>query len=177
LGGGQASRIGRAFLLALAIAGTGYVALAITDLLFTTDFRFWVFAIKPMSVTQLRMALVYLIPISFYFLVLNTTLIAQLGRPGWSLRRSMLVNIAILTIGWIALYLYQYIPLLSGNPLPIDEPLWTIIAYQLLPLMIIAGILLSYFNRRTGTIYTGGFLVAMLVTWIVVASQAVHFAA
>lgn len=68
------------------------------------------------------------------------------------------------------------VPLLSGGTLAVaDEPLWTIIAYQLLPLMLIAAVVLTFFNRRTGRVYVGGFALALLVAWIVVASQATHY--
>ncbi|MEX2581734.1 MAG: alpha/beta fold hydrolase [Gemmatimonadota bacterium] len=171
-------RIAKSLLLAFLIVLTGYASLAVTDYLFTVDFRFWVFAIKPMSPLQLRMALVYLIPLAFYFIVLNVVLFGQLRRDEWSARRAMLVNLGVLVLGWVVLYVVQYAPLLAGGTMTIaDEPLWTIIAYQLLPLMMIAGLVLTYFNRRTGHVYVGGFVAAMLVTWIVVASQATHYAA
>lgn len=89
----------------------------------------------------------------------------------------MLVNIGILMLGYPALVVFQYIPLLSGGTLTLaDESLWSIIAFQFLPLMTIAGAIYTFFNRKTGHIYVGGFMVAMLITWIVVASQAIHFA-
>lgn len=39
----------------------------------------------------------------------------------------------------------------------------------------IVGWVTTYFYRKTGHIYVGAFISAMLVTWIVVASQAIHF--
>jgi len=56
-----------------------------------------------------------------------------------------------------------------------SESLWSIIAFQFLPLMTIVGLLTAYFQRMTGHVYVGAFLSGMLVTWIVVASQATHF--
>jgi hypothetical protein len=171
----RGGEIARSLLLALLVVLAGYSTLLLTSYFFMTDFRFWVFAIKPMTSGHLRMAAVYFVPLAFYFLALNLVLFAQLRRDHWSLRREIGVTVAILVSGWVGLYLLQYIPLLAGGTMAIpDEPLWTIISYQLFPLMIIAGVLLAFFNRRTGSIYPGGFVTAMLIAWIVVASQATH---
>jgi len=35
---------------------------------------------------------------------------------------------------------------------------------------------MTYFNRKTGHVYVGSFMTAMLLAWIVVASTAIHFA-
>lgn len=173
----QWGKIGKSFLFAFFVLATGYLTLLLSDYFFKTDFRFWVFAIKPMSRLQLRIALPYLVFFLFYFLLLNIVIFAQLRRDDWSMRKAMLVNIGILMLGYLALLIFQYVPLLSGGTLALpDEPLWTIIAFQFLPLMTIAGAIYTFFNRKTGHIYVGGFMVAMLITWIVVASQAIHFA-
>jgi hypothetical protein len=42
--------------------------------------------------------------------------------------------------------------------------------------MTIVGTVTAYFQARTGQVYLGAFLSAMLVTWIVVASQATQHA-
>src|SRR5690606_29160453 len=110
-------------------------------------------------------------------LALNLVLFGQLRRDDWSARRMTLATVKLLVLGWVGLYLVQYIPLLTRGTMAIpSEPLWTIVAYQLLPIMLIAGILLSVFNRMTGRIYAGAFASALFVTWVVVASQATHFA-
>lgn len=75
------------------------------------------------------------------------------------------------------LLLYQYIPLLSGNTLGNPaESLWSIVAFQFLPLLTIAGTVMVFFYRKTAHVYVGSFASAMLITGIVVASQATHYA-
>jgi pimeloyl-ACP methyl ester carboxylesterase len=171
------ARLGKSVLVAFLVIGAGYMTLVLTAFFFTTDFRFWVFALKPMSTLQLRMALSYFPFFLFYFAILNTVLYAQLRRDDWGLGRAMLVNLAILVLGYVALYIFQYVPLLRGGTMSIaSESLWTIISYQLLPLMSIIALLLTFLNRKTGSIYPGAFAAAMLVSWIVVASQATHVA-
>ena len=159
------------------IAFAGYFTLVLTDFFFKTDYRYWVFAIKLLSPLQLRIALVYFVPFLFYFLLLNLTLFSQLRKDTWSLGKEILVNIGILMLGYVGVLLWHYIPLLSGGTLAFAaESLYGIIMFQFIPFMIIAGVLMTFFNRKTGRIYVGSILFSLLLTWIVVASTAIHFA-
>ena len=170
-------KLGKSFLLAFLIAFAGYFTLVLTDFFFKTDYRYWVFAIKLLSPLQLRIALVYFVPFLFYFLLLNLTLFSQLRKDTWSLWKEILVNIGILVVGYVGMLLWHYIPLLSGGTLAFtDESLYGIIMFQFVPFMIIAGVLMTFFNRKTGRIYVGSILFSLLLTWIVVASTAIHFA-
>ncbi|MGA9533540.1 MAG: alpha/beta fold hydrolase [Anaerolineales bacterium] len=170
-------KIGKSLLFAFLIAFAGYFTLLLTDYFFKTDFRFWVFAVKLLNPLQLRIALSYLIPFLFYFLMLNLVVFGQLRKAGWGLWKQMLVNVVILVLGYVVVLVYQYVPLLSGGTLALaDESLWSIIMFQFLPLMTIAGVLMTFFNRKTGRVYVGAFLFSMLLSWIVVASTAIHYA-
>jgi len=53
--------------------------------------------------------------------------------------------------------------------------LFFILMFQFFPIFATAAMVSTYFYRATGRIYTGAFLNAMLVTWIIVAGQATHF--
>jgi hypothetical protein len=173
--------IGKSFLLAAAIAGSAYLLLACSSWLFNIDFRFFVFAVKPMTPLHLRIFLSYLVPFALFCLMLGVVLNGQLrlsGKDGQSVgpAQAMLVNVVILTVGIAALLVYQYIPLMAGGTLAIPtEPLLTIVGYQFIPLLAIVALVSTYFFRKTGRIYVGAFLSAMLITWIVVAGQATHF--
>ncbi len=173
-------KIGKALLLAVLVVTPAYLLLVLAGQLFTIDFRLWVLAFKPMNVRQFGIMLAYLPFFGFFFLVLSTTLTSQLrrvdaeGKPA-SLRNTMLINAAVLGVGFIVLLLIQYIPLLTGGTLPLEESLLTIVAFQFVPLMIVVGLLLTYFFYKTGRVYTGAFLCAMLITWYIVAGQATHF--
>lgn len=169
-------KLWKSFLLATLILLAGYFSLWLTDFFFKTDFRYWVFAIKLVTPLQFRIALTYAIPFFFYFFLLNLVLFSQLRKDTWSLWKEMLVNVAILVLGYVGVLLYHYIPLLTGGTLGFpDESLYGIIMFQFLPLMTIAGVLMTCFNRKTGRIYVGSFLFAMLLSWFVVASTAIHF--
>ena len=151
------------------------------DWFFQVDFRFWVLAIKLMNGLQLRIFLGYLPFFLFFFVVLAIVLHGQYrplkgdGSPV-GMGREMLANVGLLVVGFIALLLFQYIPLLSGAPQPISEPLLTIVAFQFVPLLTIVGIVSTYFFRLTGRVYTGALISAMFITWVIVAGQATHFA-
>jgi len=167
-------RVSLSFVLALVIAAAAYGTVALSAAVFTTDFRFWVFAVKPMSPLHLRMATLYLLPFALFFMVYGAVLCGQLTTEATTIRnvtRAVLLS----TLGFAALIAWQYAPLFMGGTLANPgEPLWSIIAFQFLPLMTIAGAVTAYFHERTGHVYVGAFLSAMLVTWIVVASQATH---
>jgi pimeloyl-ACP methyl ester carboxylesterase len=169
----------KSFVLAIAVIVFGYVLLAAADLIFKIDFRFWVVAIKLMSSLQFRIFLGYLPMFFLFFLMLGVALHGQLRLmdngndvPMW---RAMLANVGLLVLGIIILLLIQYLPLMAGSPLPLGEPLLTIVAYQFVGLLTIVGIFSTFFFRRTGNVWAGAFICAMLITWIIVAGQATHY--
>jgi pimeloyl-ACP methyl ester carboxylesterase len=168
-------------LLAISVVTFGYFLLYLSDLLFKTDFRFWVVAVKLMNSLHFRIFLGYLPFFVFFFVILGVALHGQLrlvnpDGSDVSIGRAMLANVGLLVTGFIALLLFQYIPLLAGGVLPLGEPLLIIVAFQFVPLLTIVGITMTYFYFKTGTIYTGAFISAMFITWVIVAGQATHFA-
>jgi pimeloyl-ACP methyl ester carboxylesterase len=173
-------KIGKSFLLALTICVAAYLTLIFSHLVFTTDYRLWVFAIKPMTLLHFRIFLSYLIPFAFYFLVIGMILHGELrcGKKGelkaW---QEMLINIFLLITAYIIFETMGYLPFFAGGTLAIPEAaLWYIVMFQFFPIFTIVALISTYFYRKTGHIYTGAFLNAMLITWIIVAGQATHFA-
>jgi hypothetical protein len=162
--------------LGVLVVLAAYASLLLTSFFFTTDFRFWVFAVKPMSALHLRISLSYLIPFVAFFSVYGVVLFGQLRRDEGPLAE-MLRFVALSTAGFVGLIAYQYVPLFLGGTLAIpSESLWSIIAFQFLPIMTIVGLVTAYFQRKTGHVYVGAVVSGLLVTWIVVASQATHYA-
>jgi pimeloyl-ACP methyl ester carboxylesterase len=174
-------KIAKSLGLAFIIVFFGYLLLALSDWLFKTDFRLWVLALKPMNFLQFHITLAYIIPFAFFFLVSSMVLNGEMrqvqadGSPV-SMRRAMLVNAALMALGIVIMLLIQYIPLMAGNPLPLGESLLTIVGIQFVPLLIIVGLILTYYFRKTGHIYVGAFICAMFITWYIVAGQAIQFA-
>ena len=169
--------VGKSLLLALLIVSAGHLAAQASALLFKSDFRFWVFAVRPLDLLHARIALAYLLPFVGFFLILATVLHGQLRTGGKGTLGEMAKNTVLLVSGFAGLLLVQYVPLFLGGTLANpSEPLWTIIAFQFLPIMTIVGLVTTFFFRRTGHVYVGAFVCGLLVTWIVVASQATHIA-
>ncbi len=108
-------KIGKSFLLAVTVAFSGYLLLALSDFFFKTDFRIYVFAVKLMDPIQFRVFLMYLIPFFIYFFIAGMILNAQMrmdtDQGNMRLWRVMLVNVALMIIPYIILNLYEYIPL------------------------------------------------------------------
>ncbi|MEW5912650.1 MAG: alpha/beta fold hydrolase [Thermodesulfobacteriota bacterium] len=180
----QWGKIGRSLLLAVLVSFAAYFTLAFSFWLFDTDYRFWVFAVKPMSASHAGMFLAYLVPFYFYFLIAGLVLHGQLRRgkangpdlAGW---KEMVINIVLMIGGYILFEAYHYLPLFVGGSLGVTTrwaPLYGIVMFQFLPIFTIVALVSTYFYRRTGHIYVGSFINAMLVTWIVVAGQATHYA-
>lgn len=170
-------KIGKSFLLALSIVALGYATLLLSDFFFKTDFRFWVFAVKPLSLQQFNIALHYLPFFFIYFFLASLALFSQIRRANFTIWQEMGVNAAIFVVGYMGLLLLEYIPLWGGGTLlNAAEPLWTIIAYQFVPVLGLAGGLTTFFYRKTGHVYTGAFLNALLFSWIIIAGTAIHFA-
>jgi pimeloyl-ACP methyl ester carboxylesterase len=168
-------KIGKSFLFAAVVIFWACISLAFSDWAFKTDFRFWVFAVKPMSLFHFKVFLGYFIPFAFYFLMAGLVLHGEL-RPNFSGWKEMVVNVLLMIGGYILFLLFQYIPLFAGKTLSIPEGhLFSIVMFQFLPIFTMVALVSTYYFRKTGHIFVGSFINAMLITWIVVAGQATHF--
>ncbi len=159
--------------IAVVLVGVGYLTLLMVDAVFHVDYRFWVVAFKKLAPWHRGAYLMYLMPMILFFVVLGGSLNQFI--VGVGLRRACIRCVLILTNGFLALLAIQYIPLFFGIPLPLGEPLLTIVAIQFVVLLAIAGIIIAIFQRATGSVYLAAFINALLITWSVVAGQATQF--
>jgi pimeloyl-ACP methyl ester carboxylesterase len=171
----------KSLLLAFIVIFVAHLSVAISGWLFDTDFRLWVLAIKPLNALRFGITLGYIIPFLFYFCVLGIILHGQMrpGKPGSTLGmgKEMIINILLLIIGPIFLALIQYIPLFAGGTLTWPGfNLGGIFLFQVIAIFTIVGIIMTYFYRKTGRIFVGSYISAMFVTWVIVASQVIHYA-
>ena len=170
--------IAGSMLLAIACFAALYVVVLATETIALVDFRFWVVALKRMSGIQVRMFLIYLPFFTVFFLALSASLHLTANRT-LPLRTAMWRNALLLSSGYIALLVAQYVPLVSGGSMLIaSQHLLTIVAFQFIPLMAFVALVSTYCFYRTNNIYTGAFLNSLVITWYMVAgtaTQAVPF--
>ncbi|WP_137151417.1 alpha/beta fold hydrolase [Devosia sp. FKR38] len=164
-------------LIALATVGIGYLAVCAVDFFFKVDFRFWVLALKPFDLVRAKIAVVYLVPFTVFFVLALRGLHTGLSVRGDSRLVQYLSNILALTLGFVVFLGFQYLTLLfTGHLFSMNEPLNTVIGMQFLPLLAVVAFLSTFAWRRTGSYLPGAFINALFVTWYIVSSQAIQFA-
>jgi hypothetical protein len=172
-------RLGLSVWFAFLTVAVVYLAEIIIAYFFTVDFRFWVIALKPLTLIQFKVALRYFIPFLLFYLMFAVVLHGQLRLPNASFKNRMIINMIIAGLGFLLLLLYTYVPLHTTGMLGIKDirmALYAIIAIQMLPLFIIVSLISTYFYEKTGLVYAGAFINAFFITWYIVAGQATTFA-
>ncbi len=178
----RAGIIGPSILIALATVAVGYAALWLSDLVFKIDFRFWIVALKLMNTKQFLIFLIYLLPITAFFVIALHVLHRNFSSLGAARGGLYLTNILAMTLGFIVLVGAQYLTLwMTGklfNPIPDPGfvPLSTIVAIQFVPLLAIVAIIATFTWRRTGSSLPGALICGLFVTWYVVAGTATQAA-
>ncbi len=163
--------------IAVTTVAIGYLALAIVDFLFKTDFRFWVVALRPLTRTQFFAFLAYLVPFTLFVLGAFRGL-ARLMVRGEGAARQYLTAALALPLGFLVLTGAQYVALFATGALPFSfEALNAIVAIQFVPLLAVLGLISTFTWRRTGGYLPGALVAALFVTWYMVAGTATHFAA
>ncbi|OHD71433.1 MAG: hypothetical protein A2W19_10280 [Spirochaetes bacterium RBG_16_49_21] len=170
-------KIGLSAWFALLVVATAYLADIASAFFFKTDFRLWVMALKPLSLTQFKIALRYIIPLALYYLMFTVVLQGQMRSPNASFKKRMIVSAVLGAGGYLLLLLLLYVPLLIIGMVPIHPKmtLYVIVAIQLLPLFIIVSLISTYFYEKTGQVYAGAFINAMFIVWYIVAGQVTSF--
>jgi pimeloyl-ACP methyl ester carboxylesterase len=175
--------VGLSIAIALATVASGYLALWLADLIFTVDFRFWIVALKLLNGKQALMALIYLAPITLFFVIALHVMHRNFSTLSASRSAVYLTNMTALAFGFALLLGIQYGALfLNGqliDPAPAvitSVPLNTIVAIQFVPLMAIVAVIATFTWRRTGSSLPGALICSLLVTWYVVAGTATQAA-
>jgi hypothetical protein len=163
--------------IALATVGIGYVALLLADYFFEIDFRFWVVALKLLSVDRFAVFLTYLVPFTAFFVIAFRGMHGFISVKGDSAQRTYLSAIGALAGGFAVFILVQYAPLFAaGHLLVPSQALNAIISIQFLPLMIVLAIVSVFTWRRTNDYLPGALISGIFVTWYIVAGTATHVA-
>ncbi len=171
-------KIGKSLLFGFAVVALVYILASFCNWAFKVSPHYWVFTIKQLTVDDFLVFLGYLAPFTFYFLAFGILFHGQLRSSdvtNSSLKMEMIKNFFIITIPFAILLLAEYIPrLMGGTLLTAGRPLWTIIAFQFIPILGIAALVSTFLFRKTGRIYPSAFVNGTLITWLIVASQATH---
>jgi pimeloyl-ACP methyl ester carboxylesterase len=171
--------VGEAFGVAAALVGALYLMVLIVDAVFTVDFRIWFVALTPMSTWHVPAFLAYLPIFVLFFVALGVLLHGRLRTRATtaSLRRAMGTNTLVVAGGFLLLVAVQYVPLALDNTLLLPQlALYAIVSLSFVPVLGVAAAISTYFYRRTGRVWTGAFVNALLVTWFLVAGTATHAA-
>lgn len=171
-------RIVKALIFGFSVVALTYFLASFCNWAFKVSPHFWVFTIKQFTVDDFVTFLSYLAPFTFYFLAFGILFHGEYRSSGSSETRlpfQMIKNFFIIAIPFAILLLAEYIPrIMGGTLLTPEKPLWTIIAFQFIPILGIAALVSTFLFRETGRIYPGAFVNGTLVTWLIVASQATH---
>ncbi len=171
-------KIGKSFLLALTVIGTGYLILFTIYSILNVDFRLWVVTLKVTDFRHFLVMLAYVIPLAVYFfpmaIGLHGTLRPKDGKA--TFKQEMLINVAILLVGYLIVEAYYYIPLtfFAGPANFGPMGLGLINALGLFVLVPIIALVSTYYFRKTGRIYVGAFINTMFITWYLVAANCLY---
>ena len=180
---GRAGIVIPSVMIAIVTIVIGYLALWLADALFKIDFRFWIVALKLMNTKQSLMFLIYVIPLTAFFVAALNVLHRNFSQVGIGSTSAYLTNILALTLGFILLLGVQYGALwIAGkliDPAPAvipSIPLNTIVAIQFVPLLAMVAIISTFTWRRTASSLPGALICGIFVTWYIVAGQATQAA-
>ena len=169
-------KIAKSFLLAVSVLGVVYLILLFTNSVWKVDFRFWIWALKPMSPARFQAFLGYLIPFAVLFIPQGILFAGflRVNNGKVTIGREMLVNAAVYVAGTVALILWYYIPIFSGLPSP-NPDFKSLFFVPFLLILPLVACLYTFFFRKTGRVYTGIFFVTIFVVWYMAAFSSFSF--
>jgi pimeloyl-ACP methyl ester carboxylesterase len=151
----------------------GYGILALVQGAYLVDFRFYLVGLKLMSPTQMKIFLIYILPLTFFCLVIMRSLHASLGVAGAGAGAQYATNVLAFVGGFSLLIAAIYATLFTTGQLPVaDIALFAIVGLQFIPILAILAIISTFAYRRTNSYVPGAFVSALFVTWYIVAGQA-----
>ena len=170
-------------LLAIIIFVCLYLFVAIFENLLHVEFRFMWPVLRQFTGYRLTQFFVYLIPSLLFFLFNGGIYLFGRIRPKThsTFAKTHLVwfgrSIYAMMAGLILIFAIHYLPLLFLGTAPSFHfipmaALFQIFLMQAIPQFTLMIFLLTYFYQKTGKIYLGSFVVAMIITWIIAISGA-----
>jgi hypothetical protein len=163
----------RSAVLALTVFGAGYLLLFACDFFFKTDFRFFTLSIKPLTAPKWTIYLRYLPSFLFFFIVsavVHNTFTRINNQKEW-INRALIIFASF--GGLLVLHLIDYISLKNTGVkvfqfVPFTENITAALAgvllWGLLFILPVSAVISRVFFRATGSIWTGAFVNALVVT-------------
>lgn len=173
--------IAKAALLAICVFAAGYFLLVLCGDFFQTDFRFFTLSIKPLTAAKWPIYLRYLPSFLFFFLVsamsLNTFTRIN-GKREWI---NMLLIVFASFGGLLVLHLIDYISLKHTGvkvfqTIPgqgTTAALAGVLLWGLLFILPVAAAITRIFFKKTGSIWVGGFINALIVTLFAISNTVI----
>lgn len=166
--------VAKALLLAAITFTAAYALLVVIKFFFLSDVRFWVYSIKTLTPIKFFVLLKYL-PFFLFFYIINSLLLNSFtrmrGTKEWvNIVLMVVANVAglamltILDYTWLfqtGIKLFPYVPYPAGNT---TSALAGVLLWNLLFILPLAAISGRLFFRKTGTIWLGGFVNALIIT-------------
>ncbi len=160
--------IWRSFVLAVLTVTVAYVILFAADLIFNVDFRLWVISMRIFNVQKLVFLIAY-IPAFLFFYIINSLIVNDgdnLGMPEWlATIKCCVANIG----GLVVMIIIQYAILASKGSVPFNA-MRIVNIYPLLIEVPVATIISRKLYKKSGNIYLGAFIAAILFTMMTLAS-------
>ena len=167
------ANVGKSALLAILVTGVAYGFVLLADLFFTVDFRFWSFAIRAAEGNILALVPHYL-PFMLVFWLATSFMVNASARTECKKEwHNTALCVVVNVIGLVALVVIQFAVLFStGVAMWYANRAWVNICLIIpfIPMMIVGTVLLRKCFKKTGTIYFGAFLMALVSTLIMVAN-------
>jgi len=172
--------IPRAVLMAFALCSVVYLLLSVSGWLFAQDFRFIWLAFRPFRSLSFGQFLLYLPFFAAFFIVnAGVNLYGLLRLPEYSnsvlnLIASWLYSVPVILGGLIIIAVIHnlgpgmeiLLPPLSGTP-------FMSILVVLIPLFLVFFFFSTWLFRKSGNVYTGSFVLAILTAWVLTSSAIV----
>ncbi len=170
------ANIGKSFLLAVIVLIATYMLLEVTNYFFLADARFWVFSIKTLNAVKWYIFLKYL-PFFLFFYLVNILLLNSFTRirgksEGKNIPLMIIASVGGLAVITILDYTWLFttgvkfwpdVPYPPAKP-PMPSALAGILLWNFLFILPLAAISARLFFKKTGSIWLGGFVNAMIVT-------------
>jgi len=162
-----------ALLLSLTVVAGIYVVVFVINLIFNTDFRLWVYAVKSFNLHHF-VALLKYAPIFFiYYLVNSVSVVANTKDvKGW---KGHLYAMFLNAGGLVLFLIYHYGKLfLTGTAAYPTLALQPILLFGLIPSLALAALFTRKVYEKTNNVWVAVFLNTILFTLITVANTAIY---